>query len=222
MTGKAALRQSGTGQSPGDGLELVYLDVVRINPYEHNPRRAPNTEFDRIKASIRVDGLGQPLVVTQRPGESDYLVHAGGNTRLRILKELFGETDDPRFGTVACVVRRWTREADVLLAHLKENDLRGELTFLDKALAVADAKRLLEEDGTAEFTQARLAEVLTRSGYGLSQGAHFPDDLRGRAAATVVAADLGEWHRPAPGRQDPGAGPRSPGPVAGAPRRYRG
>lgn len=170
MTGKAALRQGGTGQSPGDGLELVYLDVARIKPYEHNPRRAPNAEFDRIKASIRVDGLGQPLVVTQRPGESDYLVHAGGNTRLRILKELFADTDDPRFGTVACVVRPWTREADVLLAHLKENDLRGELTFLDKALAVADAKRLLEEDGTAELTQARLAEVLTRSGYGLSQG----------------------------------------------------
>jgi hypothetical protein len=83
VTGKAALRQSGTGQSPGDGLELVYLDVARIKPYEHNPRRAPNAEFDRIKASIRVDGLGQPLVVTQRPGESDYLVHAGGNTRPR-------------------------------------------------------------------------------------------------------------------------------------------
>ena len=35
---------------------------------------------------------------------------------------------------------------------------------------MADAKRLLEEDGTTAFTQARLAEVLTRSGYGLSQG----------------------------------------------------
>jgi len=170
MSGKTAVRQSGSGHPPGDALELVYLDVARIKPYEHNPRRAPNAEFDRIKASIRVDGLGQPLVVTQRPGESDYLVHAGGNTRLRILKELFAETDDPQFGTVACVVRPWTREADVLLAHLKENDLRGELTFLDKALAVADAKNLLEEDGTAELTQARLAEVLTQSGYGLSQG----------------------------------------------------
>ena len=31
MTGKAALRQSGTGQS-GDGLELVYLAVARIKP----------------------------------------------------------------------------------------------------------------------------------------------------------------------------------------------
>jgi len=169
MTGKSAPRQTRSGQSPGKELELAYLDVARIKPYEHNPRRAPNAEFDRIKASIRVDGLAQPLVVTRRPGEADYLVHAGGNTRLRILKELFAETEEPRFGTVACVVRPWTREADALLAHLKENDLRGELTFLDKALAVANAKRLLQEEGTAEFTQAGLAEVLQRSGYGLSQ-----------------------------------------------------
>ncbi len=170
MIEQPAAAQTDTDHPPGDALELVYLDVARIKPYEHNPRRAPNVAFERIKASIRADGLGQPLVVTQRPDQTDYLVHAGGNTRLRILKELFAETDEPRFGTVACVVRPWTREADVLLAHLKENDLRGELTFLDKAVAVADAKRLLEAEGTAELTQARLAEVLTRSGYGLSQG----------------------------------------------------
>ena len=73
-----------SGRAAGDALELVTLDVARITPYEHNPRRAANAEYDRIKASIRVDGLGQPLVITQRPGASDYVVHAGGNTRLRI------------------------------------------------------------------------------------------------------------------------------------------
>jgi ParB-like chromosome segregation protein Spo0J len=86
-------------------LELRSLEVSRIKSYEHNPRRAENAEYDRIKASIRLDGIGQPLVVTQRPGERDYVVHAGGNTRLRILNELFAETGDPEFGTVACVVR---------------------------------------------------------------------------------------------------------------------
>jgi len=108
--------------------------------------------------------------VTQRPGEADYIAHAGGNTRLRILKELFEETGDRRFATVPCVIRPWTREADVLLAHLKENDLRGELTFFDKALAVADAKRFLEEAAGESFTQAQLAEALRQCGYGLSQG----------------------------------------------------
>ena len=169
MTGTAAQPGTRPGQD-SDRLELVLLDVSRIHPYEHNPRRAPNAEYERIKASIRADGLGQPLVVTQRPGEADYIVHAGGNTRLRVLKELFEETGDRRFAEVPCVMKPWTREADVLLAHLKENDLRGELTFLDKALAVADARRFFA-DGTEEpLTQAGLAEVLQRRGYGLSQG----------------------------------------------------
>ncbi|HEY5647186.1 MAG TPA: ParB family protein, partial [Pseudomonadales bacterium] len=169
MTGTAAQPGTRPGQDV-DRLELVVLDVSRIHPYEHNPRRAPNAEYDRIKASIRADGLGQPLVVTQRPGDPDYIVHAGGNTRLRVLRELFEETSDRRFAEVPCVIRQWTREADVLLAHLKENDLRGELTFLDKALAVADARRFLAEGAEEPLTQARLAEVLQRHGYGLSQG----------------------------------------------------
>ena len=169
MTGTVAQAGTRLGQD-SDRLELVVLEVSRIHPYEHNPRRAPNAEYDRIKSSIRADGLGQPLVVTQRPGEPDYIVHAGGNTRLRVLRELFEETGDQRFGEVPCVIRPWTREADVLLAHLKENDLRGELTFLDKALAVADARRFLAEGSDEPLTQAGLAEVLQRRGYGLSQG----------------------------------------------------
>jgi len=159
-----------TSDQPAAPLGVVVLDVCRIHPYEHNPRRAPNAEYGRIKASIRADGLGQPLVVTQRPGEADYIVHAGGNTRLRVLRELFDETGDRRFAEIPCVIRPWTREADVLLAHLKENDLRGALTFLDKSLAVADARRFFAKDTAEPLTQAGLAEVLRRHGYGLSQG----------------------------------------------------
>jgi len=167
--GESSPRVSGAGAK--NELELRQFDISQIKTYEHNPRRAANSEYVRIKGSIRVDGLGQPLVVTQRPGETEFVVHAGGNTRLRILKELFAETGEPRFGKVACWFRTWTQEADVLLAHLKENDLRGELTFLDKALAVADAKRLLEvETGIAQLNQSRLAELLAERGYSLSQG----------------------------------------------------
>ncbi len=41
------------------------------------------------------------------------------------------------------VFRPWRRESDVLLAHLRENDLRGNLTFIDKARAVLDARQLI-------------------------------------------------------------------------------
>ena len=65
------------------------IEIARIQPYERNPRHTRNPEYDRIKDSIRSNGLDQPLVITQRPGATDFIVHAGGNTRMMILKELF-------------------------------------------------------------------------------------------------------------------------------------
>ena len=114
-------------ESSADSAAL-FLDIAQIHPYEHNPRHGRNPEYDRIKDSIRNTGLDQSLVVTRRPGATDYIVHAGGNTRLIILKELFEETGDPRYAAVPCLFRPWSRESDVLLAHLRENDLRGSLT----------------------------------------------------------------------------------------------
>ncbi len=153
------------------GATPLVLPVDQIQPYDHNPRRSANPEYDRIKDSIRTDGMNQPLVVTRRPGATDYMVGAGGNTRLQVLKELYDETDDPRYRDVHCLFRPWGRETDVLLAHLKENDLRGELSFIDKALAVFEVKRLMgEETGQEEVTQKQLLEVLRVNGYRLSQG----------------------------------------------------
>ena len=75
----------------------LMVDSSKIRPYERNPRQGRNPEYDRIKDSIRNNGLDQPLVITQRPGATDYIVHAGGNTRLMIVRELFDETGDARF-----------------------------------------------------------------------------------------------------------------------------
>ncbi|MBT2988845.1 MAG: ParB N-terminal domain-containing protein [Candidatus Thiodiazotropha sp. (ex Ctena orbiculata)] len=148
---------------------MVMLDVQLINPYERNPRRSENPEYDRIKDSIRSKGLDQPLVITQRPGSANYIVQAGGNTRLMILKELCEETDDERFSRVQCVVRPWSQESDVLLAHLRENELRGSLTFIDKARAVCDARRLLvEELGIGQVTHRRLEAELRGKGLSVS------------------------------------------------------
>ena len=125
------------------------IDISRIQPYEHNPRHGRNPEYDRIRDSIRNTGLDQPLVVTQRPDATDFIVHAGGNTRLIILKELFAETGDPRFAAVPCLLKAWCCESDVLLAHLRENDLRGGLTFIDKARAVCEAQNCLPKNSVS-------------------------------------------------------------------------
>ncbi len=151
--------------------QLLVVPIEQIHPYGRNPRRGQNPEFDRIKASIRVNGLDQQLVITQRPETADYVVHSGGNTRLLALHELYAETGDTRFAHVQCLFKPWSRESDVLLAHLRENDLRGALTFIDKALAVFDIKQLLEEElGIEEISQRRLQMALSAGGYTLSHG----------------------------------------------------
>lgn len=155
--------------SADDEAGAVVLDVRCIKPYERNPRRCENPEYDRIKASIRASGIDQPLVITQRPGSSDYIVHSGGNTRLLVLKDLYEETGDARFSRVQCLFKPWNRESDVLLAHLRENDLRGGLTFIDKALAIFDIKRLLEEElDIGTLSQRRLQAALREGGYSVS------------------------------------------------------
>lgn len=152
----------------GHGLEIP---VDCIQPYEHNPRHSPNPEYDRIRDSIRNQGLDQPLVITQRPGATEYIVHAGGNTRLLILKALFEQTGDSRYARVPCLFRPWNRESDILLAHLRENDLRGSLTFIDKARAVFETQRLLAEElGLEAMTQRLLESELRKAGYRISQG----------------------------------------------------
>jgi ParB family protein of integrating conjugative element (PFGI_1 class) len=149
----------------------VLLDVQRIKTYERNPRRSENPEYDRIKASIRATGLDQPLVVTQPPESVDYIVHSGGNTRLLALKDLYEETGDTRFGQIHCLFKNWVCESDVLLAHLRENDLRGELIFIDKARAIFDIKQLLEKElKIEELSQRKLQSVLADAGYSLNQG----------------------------------------------------
>jgi len=159
-----------TGILP-DGPTPMRLEVARIKAYDRNPRCSENPEYDRIKASIRADGMDQPLVVTCRPGETDYVVGAGGNTRLHILQALYQETGDERFQWADCLFKPWNHESDVLLAHLRENDLRGGLSFIDKAQAVFEAKELLEaEIGIDSLSQRRLETILRDRGYSLSHG----------------------------------------------------
>ena len=159
--------EKGIGNSIG--LRSLRVEITRINCYERNPRRSKNPEYDRIKASILMSGMDQPLLITQRPGETDYIVQAGGNTRLQILKELFETTGEERFFWVDCVFVEWDRESSVLLAHLRENEIRGNLTFIDKARAVFDVKDIITEElDASDIPHRRLERFLQEQGYSVS------------------------------------------------------
>jgi ParB family protein of integrating conjugative element (PFGI_1 class) len=142
------------------------IDVAQVRAYERNPRQGRNPEYDRIKASILSSGLDQPLLITRRPGDEEFIVQAGGNTRLQILRELSASTGEERFSRVHCLYVEWRHESDVLLAHLRENDLRGDLTFIDKAQAVLDLRALLAgERGVPKISHRQLATLLKQRGY---------------------------------------------------------
>ncbi|TCV62217.1 ParB family protein [Pseudomonas fluorescens] len=145
---------------------LVTLEQLR--PYEHNPRFIRNQLYDDIKASIRERGLDQPPPITRRPGETYFIIRNGGNTRLAILGELWQETRDERFFRIHCLFRPWSNELTALLGHLAESDLHGQLTFIERALAVAKLKTMLEAEG-AGLSQRELARHLAAGGYPISQ-----------------------------------------------------
>lgn len=146
----------------------MIVEIDKIDFYDHNPRRSPNDKFHEIKASMASSDIDQPLTITRRPGAQNYMVFKGGNTRLKAVKELYSETGEERFYRIHCLYQPWTKESDALLGHLKENDLRGDLIFIDRALAVRELKTLLEEETGETLSQRKLSATLKDRGYSIS------------------------------------------------------
>lgn len=143
----------------------IELKVDEIRPYEHNPRRANNAKFAEIKESIRSTGIRNPLTVTRRPADQHFIVEAGGNTRLLAVQQLWAETRDPRFEKLTVLFRPWRSEGHVLVAHLIENEQRGEMTFWDKANGVLALKARLEEDKGRTLSLRQLEDELKTAGF---------------------------------------------------------
>jgi len=152
-----------------DTFMVISLDKLR--PFEDNPRKTRNPLYDEIKASIKARGLNNPPSITKRPNQDFYIIANGGNTRLAILNELWTETGNPSFHKIPCLFTPWQDEMTVLLGHLIENDKRGELTFIEKALGFAQMKVMYEKaDATNKKTLSLKAfsERLEEGGYRIS------------------------------------------------------
>lgn len=148
---------------------MVTLDELR--PYELNPRLTRNPLFDEIKSSIRERGLDAPLSITRRPDTDHYIIRNGGNTRLAILNELWTETRDERFFRLHCLFRPWPERGEIiaLTGHLAENELRGALSFIERALGVEKARELYEQEESKSLSQSELARRLRADGYPVPQ-----------------------------------------------------
>lgn len=148
----------------------VELTLDQLKSYEHNPRKSINPRFQEIKESIRQRGLDHPPTVTRRPGQRHYIIRSGGNTRLEVLKQLYEETGDERFYRIKCLFKPWDSEISTLVGHLAENELRGELRFIDKAIAINNMREFYHKElKTNKAPSLReLADLLKKDGYPIS------------------------------------------------------
>lgn len=151
---------------PGDEYDGSIMEVAvdKIEVYEKNPRTGENPRYEQIRESIRIQGVTNQLTVTQRPGKDTYVPYGGGNTRLRIVKELWKETADERWRSLTVRYRAWPGDAAVIAAHLAENESRGDTTFWEKAQGVASLKIELERESSRVLTAPEVNAEARRLG----------------------------------------------------------
>ncbi|MGR3808151.1 ParB family protein [Pasteurella testudinis] len=156
--------------------QLKTVTLAQLKPFDNNPRKTQNPKFAEIKESIRMRGLDFPPNITQRPGDDFYMIADGGNTRLQALRELYEETKDPKYWSISCLFKTWKGsegdqlqgELSCLIGHLAENDLRGDLSFIERALGINQAKLFYEKQENIFLSHRKLAEKLKNDGYSIS------------------------------------------------------
>ncbi|HHM4313483.1 ParB family protein [Pseudomonas aeruginosa] len=149
----------------------MVLTLDQVLPWHDNPRTTRNPKFDEIKESIRHRGLDTPPPVTRRPGEDKYRIRNGGNTRLEALNELYKETGDERYFRFNCLFRPWDQQRGEIIAltgHLAENDLKGDLKFIERAVGIQKAKAWYENEKGESVGIRELSRKLTNDGYPVS------------------------------------------------------
>lgn len=154
---------------------ITLLSINDIVTYSHNPRSKPNPKRAEIKASLQAEGkITNTITVTRRSPKEKYFPYGGGNTRVELAKELFAEGDQ-RFATLHVITKKWPGEAKVITAHLSENDIRGDISFWERAQGVIDFKKEFEIENGVILSTTELNKVLKNSGlnYGVKMVQNF-------------------------------------------------
>ena len=134
-----------------------------ITPNPRQPRRSfDETELAKLSASVRQDGILQPLTVRRNPDGKSYEI-VSGERRLRAAK-LCGLLSVP------CIVVEMNERTSALMA-LVENIQRQDLSFFDEAIAIEkliDFYGMTQEDaamrlGMAQSTLANKLRLLKLS-----------------------------------------------------------
>ena len=147
----------------------LLLEVTSIDGYDHNPRLYRNESYEDLEASIRANGFTDSLTVTRRRDGDRFMLAAGSNTTLEILKNLWNTTGEERFRWVNCVYQPYEGDTKLLAQHLGENLNRGNMKFWEVAVGMVELLQMIErERGTADAPRSLSvrdqAEALTSRG----------------------------------------------------------
>ena len=157
-----------SGFKPFNGLSMQ-VSIDEIDFFEKNPRHSHDPEmYAQIKESIRALGVQQPVHITKRPNANKYVLAQGGNTRLKIVKELYEETGESRFSQMPCIYTEYTNDENILIAHLIENEQRADMSFWDKVSAYAELRDLFQQQSGKELSARALEPVFKEHGISLS------------------------------------------------------
>ncbi|MDN5607600.1 MAG: ParB/RepB/Spo0J family partition protein [Brevibacterium aurantiacum] len=169
-------------ETPGvDSIPDTEFGEIDVDLIDANPRQ-PRTFFDEdqlseLVHSIREIGVLQPVVVRQKPGDSERFELIMGERRLRATK-------DAGLSAIPAIIR-YVDDTDLLRDALLENLHRAELNPLEEAAAYG---QLLEDFGC---TQEELSERIGRSRPQISNTLRLlrlPPLVQRRVAAGVISA----------------------------------
>jgi len=130
--------------------ELRHLPVEWVQPGRYQPRRDIQPEaLEELAASIKAQGLMQPIVVRPLPGQTDRFEIIAGERRWRA-------SQLAQLDKVPALVRNVADEAAIAMA-LIENIQREDLNPMEEAMAL---HRLQNE---FELTQMEVAEAVGKN-----------------------------------------------------------
>ncbi|MCW9592853.1 ParB family protein [Klebsiella oxytoca] len=159
-------RTSGSVESTMVVEMPMVLTIEQLAPNPDNPRTSRNPRYDEIKASIKARGLDTVPKVTRDPDgdPNKYIFSDGGNTRYQILTELWQETGEERFFRIHVLVKPWPGRLQCVIGHLAENEVRGDLSFIEKAWGIHKARIIYEEQLGKSVSLRELSTLLTSEG----------------------------------------------------------
>lgn len=142
----------------------ILLKVTEVQPCPEQPRIFVNESEDEIRASLIAQGDRCVLEVTRLGPGHPYMLSAGGNTRLRIMQDLYRETGSDKWLYKYFIFRRYTGDENLLAQHLAENLARSDMKFYEAATGVARLVKKMEERLGEPISERRLEQLLPEKG----------------------------------------------------------